>query len=430
MRALFAIGLTLAAGAAAAQSLPPWLQASGLDQPSYLTPAPLSGRNPLTDRSRDYSGVAVSDWLFYPQALVGAVYNDNLTQTQTRRTAAAGTKLQASVAGLRDSGVSRTLVYGEGDATLYPAHAVANTYNGRVGVNQTWNVTHDFTLKAQAEVAQQSYLTFGGLVETPGGVASLVAPQTYKQATALVAAQKSFGRYFLGVSLGETATMYDALATSVGSLSQSYRNSAVATFTQRGGYWVSPLVYAYAETAENWRRYADAPFGSQGYRAVAGLGSDRIGLFRGEVYGGYQGQSYQAAQLGQARSPVFGGKLYWYVTRAWTLTGLVNETFSDANNPTPSNPQGDPARVATAQIAAQYQLGRRWSAQALAEFDASRYLGVSRADDTYIAGAEVNGEVMRNIGVSVDYKYLVNRSSAAGASFINNILGASATYKF
>ena len=108
----------------------------------------------------------------------------------------------------------------------------------------------------------------------------------------------------------------------------------------------------------------------------------------------------------------------------------VDETFGSTNDPTPSNPLGDPARVTSARLDVTYQLGRRWSAQGLAEFDVSRYLGIARVDDTLLMGLTINREVARNLNVNIDYKFLSNQSNAAGASFNNNIVGTSATYKF
>ena len=413
------------AGAAGAQSAPP-----GLDQPSYLTPAPLSADNPLTRRTREYSRLAIGDWLFNPDLTIGAVYNDNLVQAQSGRIGAAGLRARGEVTGVRDSGVARTSVYGDLDVSLYPGRLADSTYDGRVGVAQIWALQPSLSVKAGLEFDQLTYPTYGGQVVAPGGaVASLVAPQRYRQAQASTAVQKAFGRFFIGLSLNETATLYDALSTSAGSIAQDYRNSAVTTLTQRAGYWVSPLLYAYGETAENAREYVRNSLASHGYRAVAGLGSDRIGLFRGEVYGGYQQQVYSAL-LAPAKSPVFGGKLYWYPTRALTLTGALDESFSDSNNPTPSNPLGNPARVTATQIKAEYQLARTWSAQGWAEYDSSRFLGISRLDDTWMAGLGVDRALTRNLDVKVDYKYVRNVSDAQGASFVNNILGAGAIYKF
>ena len=416
---------------AQAQTAAPPAAVAGSDQPSYLTPAPLRVSNPLLTQSRDYTGISVSDWLFYPEFMAAGVYNDNLTLAQSGRIGALGARLQPDVSAIRDSGISKTIIYGSADAQLYPGQPRDDTYDGRLAISQSWEVKPDLIVKGGVEYDRLSYLTGGGLIVAPSGVATnLAAPQQYQQLQSSAAVQKSLGRYFLGASINETQTNYDSLSTSQGSISQSYRDSSVFTLTERGGYWISPMLYGYAETAENWRQYVNDPFTSHGYRVVAGLGSDRIGLFRGEVYGGYQAQYYAASPIGAVVSPVLGGKLYWYPTRAVTLSGLFGKSFSDSSNPTPTNPQGDPAQITSAQLSANYQLDRRWSAQGSAQFDVSQYFGVDRIDRTWTTKLGVNREIARDLNINLDYTNVQVYSSAAGSSYSNNIVSLGALYKF
>ena len=424
--ALLALALACLAAPAAAQTAP-----AAFDPPSYLTPAPLRADNPLLSPSRDYTGIPASDWMLYPDFLAGGIYNDNLNQTQTGRVGAFGARLQPDFTGVRDVGASKTSVFANLDAMLYPGQPRDDSLDGRIGFAQSYEVRPDLVVKAQAEYDRLSTLIVGGQLETPAGIpTTLVSPQQYQQWRASAALQKTFGRYFVGLSLGAVQTNYDSLATTAGSLSQSYRDNVVTTLTGRAGYWLMPMLYGYAEAAGNLREYADDPLNSRGYRAVAGLGSDRISLFRGELYAGYQRQDYGAPLAGAASTPVFGGKVFWYPTRAWTVSTSLDEAFSDSSNPTPSNPRGDPARVTTAQGNAAYQLAREWSATAFVRFDHSEYLGVDRTDNAWTLGARVNYEIARDFHVSLDYSYIQMNSNAAGASFFNNVVGLGGVYKF
>ena len=404
---------------------------AGDDQPSYLTPAPLRADNPLLKRSRDYTGINVSDWMLYPEFTAGGVYNDNLGLAPTKPVAALGARLAPDLLALRDVGPSRTIAFGSAEALLYPQAPRADTLTGRVGLSESYQISHDFLIKGEAEFDRVANLVYGGAVIGPGGsTASLIAPLQYDQAQASLAAQKTFGRFFLGVSVTTVNTDYDPLATSAGSLAQNNRDNLTTTLTQRGGYWISPLLYGYAETAENWRQYSGSQDGSQGFRAVAGLGSDRLGLFRGEIYAGYQQQYYAAAALGSAGSPVFGGKLYWYPTRAWTLSTSLDETFSDSSNPTPTNVRGAPAVVDTARLDATYQLHRQWSALGEVRFDRSRYIGSPRLDDAVSASGSVSYELARDINLSLGYSYVDVSSNATGGSYRDDIVNLGALYKF
>jgi hypothetical protein len=422
-RVALALALAIIASPAAAQSV--------TDAPSYLEPKPLRSDNPLLRPGRDYIGMSIGDWMFYPQFLSGAVYDDNVLLTQTNRVAAAGARLQPQVQAVRDAGVSTTSVEASLDARLYPGLPRGDAYDGRVVLDQAFEPQPDFSVKGHVEYGRLEYPTDGGQVATPsGGVATLVSPQQGQQAEGAIAIQKAFGRLFLGASLAEVQTTYDPLASTAGALSQSYRNSLVTTATERGGYWLTPMLYGYTETAENWREYADQPLGSHGYRGVVGLGSDRISLFRGEIYGGWQKQIYGPPLAGVAGSPVFGGKVWWYPTRAWTASISLDETFSDSSNPTPSNPRGDPARGTTARATLDYRLSKLWSAQASERYDHSVYLGASRIDDDWTSRISLKYEIARNVELSLDYAYMRVDSNAAGASYYDDIVGLGGVYKF
>ena len=430
-RVPIALTLALAASAAHAQNVPPAIAAAADPNPSYLTPQPLRADNPLLQKTKDYQGIALSDWMFFPEFLAQGVYNDNLALSSTNRRSAAGVELTPDVYAVRDTGVSKTEAYAAADAYLYPTAPRDNLYNGTIGVAQIDSPRPDLTIKAQAGVERLGGFAAGGEVLGPNGAPTpLVAPLQYNRATASTAVQKGFGRYFLGVSLSEAATSYDALATAVGSLSQTYRNSSVTTLTERGGYWVSPLLYSYVETAENLRAYADSALRSQGWRAVAGLGTDRFSLFRGEIYAGWQSQSYSPPLPGTASSPVIGTTIYYYPTRALTLTAAVDQTFTDSSNPTPLNPRGNPARDLSAKLDATYALHRSWWATAEGRVDRAYYLGSPRIDTTYIASGRIDYQLMRNLDIAASYTFVKVNSNALDGSYSDNVASLGGLYKF
>ncbi len=428
--ALFALA-ALACAPASAQNIPPALAAAGDPAPSYLTPPPLRANNPLLHGSRDYEGIALSDWMFYPEFLGEAIYNDNPAQSSVRSPAAEGVHLHPDLYALRDSGIAKTEVFTSADAYLYPAAPRDNVYNGTFGVAETYALQPDLTIKGEAEFDRLGGFASGGSVLGPGGVAlPLVAPSQYNQAQASLAVQKSFGRLFLGLSLTGVGARYDPLATAVGSLSQSYRDSFVTTLTERGGYWISPLLYGYVETAENWRDYADASLASRGYRAVAGLGSDRLSLFRGEIYAGYQRQIYDPPLPGAASSPVVGAKLHWYPTRALTLSAELDESFTDSSNPAPGNPRGNPARDLGAKVDATYQLHRSWWGTVELKADRDYFIGVARVDTTWIASTRIDYQLRRNVDLTLAYSYIRNNSNFVGDSYAQDLASLGALYKF
>lgn len=421
----------LACAPAGAQSAPPVPAVAADPYPSYLTPPSLRANNPLLQKTQEYQGITLSDWMFYPEIIASTIYNSNVALSSFRPRAEVGVELHPDFYALRDVGVSKTEVYAAADAFVYPGAPRDSQLDGTLGIAETYTPTHDLTLKGQLQFDRLGGFADGGSVIGPGGtITELIAPTQSNRIQGSAAAQKSLGRLFFGVSVNAAGTSYDPLATAVGSLSQTYRNSVVTTLTERAGYWISPLLYGYAETAENWRQYADDAFGSHGYRAVVGLGSDRLSLFRGEAFAGYQMQFYGAPLPGSAQTPVVGMKLYWYPTRALTLTAAVDETFTNSSNPEPLNPRGDPARDVAATLDATYQLHRQWSATAEGRVDRAYYIGVSRIDTTYSGSGRLNYQLMRNVDLSLANTYAKVNSNAVGGSYASDIASLGARYRF
>jgi hypothetical protein len=429
--AVGAILSALGCAPAAAQSAPPLPAVAGDPEPSYLTPAPLRANNPLLQKTQEYQGIALSGWMFYPEFLAETIYNSNVALSSVQPRAEIGVNLHPDFYALRDAGLSKTEVYAAADAYLYPGAPRDTQLDGTLGVAETYTPTPDLTLKGQLQLDRLGGFADGGSVIGPGGTPTeLIAPSQSNRIEGSAGAQKSFGRLFLGASVFSAATSYDPLATAIGSLSQTYRNSVVTTLTERAGYWISPLLYGYAETAENWRQYAGDALGSHGYRAVVGLGSDRLSLFRGEVFAGYQMQIYDPPLPGSAQTPVLGAKLYWYPTRALTLSAALDETFTDSSNPAPGNPRGDPARDISAALDANYQLHRQWSATAEGRVDRAYYIGAPRVDTTYSGSARLNYQLMRNVDLTLSNTFAKVDSNAVNGSYVDDIASLGARYRF
>lgn len=400
------------------------------DMLALLMPKPHAPSNPLLKPSREYRGIAAGDWMFYPSALVGVVYDDNLVWSTSKQVSAVGTRFRPRLVAVRDAGIHKTTVHGEVDARLYPSLTHNNTVNGQVGLEHAWEVERDFTIKMKADYEHKAFHISGGLVSTPSGVTTLATPLQSDQLMASLTAQKSFGKAFVGGSVETRKTVYGPLDTPAGKFSQHYRDSFVNTATMRGGYWVAPTAYVFAEGSGNVRDYTSSAYASKGYRAIAGLGTDRLSLFRGEVFAGIQQQFYERHAVKTATSPVFGGKVFWYPTRALTVRLVVDQTFSDSSIPTPGNPGGYPQRVTAAQLNINYQFARDLHLAARVGHDSATYVGVARRDTAWRAGVSLSYDMYRNLGVVLDYDYTQLVSTAPNASYTRNAVTLSVKYQY
>jgi hypothetical protein len=406
------------------------------DAPSLLSPKPMTQRSLRSKPMRDYTGLPFADWLIYPSLFVGVAFDDNVFQATNYRTSEPGVRLRPNIVAVRDAGIHKTTAFAHGDIRLYPDLSTANAVDVRAGLSHRWEARRDLSFRFQGEYDRRTDMYNNGYVTTSNGAATpaigakIASPQRYNQFIGSTAALKSFDRFFVGLGGSIVGTDYDALDTTAGSISQSYRNNVVYAATGRLGYLVTPLLYAFTEATGNFRNFDNAIYNSDGYRLVGGLGTDRISLFRGEVYAGYQRQLYDSPLFVSPSSPVIGGKVFWYPTRAWTVTASVDETFQDSGLTAVGNPTGSAARVTSALATVNYALSRSWSASVRGGHDALVYINGGRHDSRWTAGGQLNYEILRNLNATFDYSFVTVASNALGASFSRNIFSLGATYKY
>src|SRR5262249_29711091 len=148
---------------------------------------------------------------------------------------------------------------------------------------------------------------------------------------------KTFDQAFVVLS----ASAYDILYDHNNNLLPPFQTShdgASYWFSGRLGYNF-PQFYVFAQGDYILQRFNNSGFDTNGYRVIGGIGkNDSEGLFRGEVYGGYQfqHQEQQFVPLGFPVGPflgisqdtstsVFGGRLSYYPTPYWTIIAQVDE---------------------------------------------------------------------------------------------------------
>ena len=235
------------------------------------------------------------------------------------------------------------------------------------------------------------------------------------------------------------------LETSGAPVSQSYRDNLITTATARLGYAISPAIYGFTDVIGNFHNYSNqsiygliAPnqsnsatlYNSQGYRAVAGLGSDRISLFKGEIYGGYQQQFFAYSGFGAPSSPVYGGKISWSPTRAWTLAFSLDESYVDSGVQVKGNSQGSAAFVTAATANLQYAPSKQWSASVSGGYFDLRYVSGGLRTQVWSAGATLNYQISRNINATASYTLLLSENNTGGPNTTRNQLMLGAAYKY
>jgi hypothetical protein len=424
-----ALTLICGAQAALAQVAGGFGQSYTDDTISLLSPHPME-RQHSPAPIREYAGLPLEGWMLYPSLFLGGIYDDNILQTSIDRKRAAGFRLGPGLLAERKSGVHKTTVYAMGDIRLYPGETSANAPNAQIGFIHDWEPQRDFTLRAQGGYAHLTNVSNSGFVTTPtGGTAIIVSPQHYDTISGSVSGVKSFDRIFVGLAGTLNGTTYDNLQQSTGSVSQSYRNNIVYDASGRLGYAVSSALYAFSQAEGNITSFNDSIYDSHGYRLVSGLGSDRLGLFRGEIYAGYQRQFYEQ-QSASGGSPVYGGKLIWSPTPAWTVNASLDETYQSSALALAGNTSGGPAHVTAALVGISYAMSKSWSASVRGGYSDAVYIVGGRVDHQLTSGVTFNYTVLRNLLLTFDYTFFDVISTAPSASFVRNQFTLGTTYKY
>jgi hypothetical protein len=203
----------------------------------------------------------------------------------------------------------------------------------------------------------------------------------------------------------------------------------------RAGYQLTPTLSGFLEGDANLQRRANAAFGGDIESFSAGLNSDLISLFRGEVHAGWQVQTSPGGHFAPTGAPTLGANLTYYTTPYLTLTLGLDRAFA-FTAAAPLTAAGAPAPspdVWQARLAADYALSSYWRASASVSWVHS----TSAAADVsaWSAGATFDYSFWRNLDLT-----LVDQFSRLGAAaglraynqraYNQNVTSLGVTYKY
>ena len=424
---LFGMGLALPASA----------QVSTFGAPGgrYITPPPVTppreeeAPSPVAERA----GLPLGDWLLYPSAFAGGFFDSNPQQLATGTKPGAGLRLTPSFLAEQTSGVHKTTIYGLVDGLIYTPEQVANadTVTAKAGVTEIYQPVPDWILNGQADFTRQKdlFATFGvdrslvPLNPTGVGLSPTTNPLSYNQLTAAGSVQKNLGEGFVIGNGSIVGLLYSGAPA-------PSPNGIFFTGTVRGGYWIVPDLYAFVGGAGNSYQYATSNLSSTGYAITAGLGSDMIGLFKGEVYGGFQSETYNSV-AGTVNSPAYGGRLHYYPVPELTIDFFFDHAFGASLLTNVSNSQlGAPTLVTTVLGQGTYKLNPEWQASGRAGYINTNYVDTIRRDNAWTVGATISYSVWQNFGLTLDYQYINLNSNVPLQSFTRNVVTLGVTYKY
>jgi hypothetical protein len=411
----------------------------GTGVPAAAAPAPVNSGRPdvFAGATGAENALIAGDWLIYPTAFGGLLYDSNVNQTTTKAQSSAGLRLVPSLLANTNNGLSQTTIYGMVDGRIYfsPISGGGDDASVRSGVIEVYKPLEDLTFTGQGDYTRQKDLfnTLGTTPVSPSlnptglGLSPTTNPQSYDQFSGSASVQKDFGQAFVVLGGSIVDQMYDH---TTGATAPS-PDGITYTGTVRGGYWFVPALYGFVEGSLDSRDLSIIGMSSSGYRTVAGLGTDQIGLVRGEVYGGYQSESYRSAGIGTTSNPSFGARGYYYPLPELTLNLAVDETLgATLLAATPTSPSGTSTKVTSVLGTAGYAIAPEWTATGRAGYIHTDYTRNVRRDDAWTLGTTLTYSIWRNVGVTLDYQHVDLSSNVALQSFTRDVVTLGVSYKY
>lgn len=398
-----------------------------------------SNVQPLTDtidrvqsdpRPKNTNGALQAlDWLIYGNVSVGGVYDSNVFGSAASQQPVYGARFQPSVIASRNTGIQRTLVYGVGDLRYYPSLGRTDLFGTTAGVVHVWEIQRDLIFRTQFDVnrTQQS----SSLIGAQSGSTYYIKPVNSTSLFGSTSIEKSFGQFFTAIGGSFAGNTYEDTTDSLGNvIDESFQDGTHSTLNGRVGYHITPIVYTFVEPSVNSGQFRASTLNSNGYRIVGGLGTARISLFNGEIYGGTWTEHFNDPLMPSFTQPIYGGRLSWFPTRFVTVTGSFDQSLGTSDfRPAISN-TGTVTKVNTSKLMASWSIHRDVNLEGSVQFQSYEYLGSTRVDDVSTYGSKITYMFTERLGITLDYSYTILTSDTPGASYNRNSVSLGAISKF
>ncbi len=429
---LAAAALTIMlANAAQAQSAAPLMPSAQIFYSNIQSLSDVAAQAQNDPRPASTEGaLQIHNWLVFGNLGVGGAYDSNVTLSPSNPVTAYGVRVTPNVVAEYNTGIQRTFIYGTGDFRYYPTIGNTQIWNSAAGIVHVWEIERGFIFRAQGQIADG----VSPLGYTNIGNNAVVAIEPV-QATSLYGSasiQRDVGLFFTALGGSVTHQMFSDTQTTETNLAvyEGFRDGTTAIVSGRFGYNVSPLLYAFVEPSYNTTSYDNSSLNSDGYRVIVGLGSARIGLMNGEIYGGFINQYFQDPMIAPLTEPVYGGHLSYYPTRFLTLTASVAQEVATSDYNTRAFLPGSITYTNTSSLRATWDIMRSISLGGTFQYSHWQYLGSTLLQDFWTASADITYWFTPKFGLTLDYSRIIENSNIVGGNYTDNFVSVGAKTRF
>jgi hypothetical protein len=384
------------------------------------------------------------------------LYDTNVHSNVTNPLSGPGFHIHPSLLADFNTGIFDTSLYGNIDSVIYPTLDSSNdTFDRQAGFIQKYSPLPDLVFSAQGEYTHATNANVIATTTSPS-VSSSSTPITSPASPALLGAAgvtasqqtvvdpndtytgtfsvyKEFNRAFMKLGASIAETNYEMAPT--------IQNYGLKTYNGSGGYWFTPLLYAFGNGSQSFETPALGSAASF-YQARGGIGSDKISFFQGSIYYGEQGTEV-ADGGGTAGGNLYGGIISYFPTDPWNMSFAVdrNRNISDITSTT-NLAQGGlglvgagiSASESTQATAFTFRSNYQFSEQTLVFGVVSDtlidFIGQPFVASSWLASMGIRHQLRQNLSLSFDYQYIRYISNQPLTSFTRNVVSFGAVYSF
>lgn len=388
--------------------------------PSSQTPITDVRGQSVRDRARpgyDAVGIRAGSFMILPKVDVSETYNDNIYATETNTESDFITAVSPSIR--IQSLWSRHALGLEAGLSKYwyGSNSTEDRLDWNVGAHGRLDVLRDTNITG--DVSYQQAHEDRGSANSPTSAAE---PVEYDLFSSSVGLFQRFNRVTARLTGGLDQYSYkDVALLGGGVLDESARDRKEYVGGLRLAYDISPDTNVYAEGKLNKRSYdVSVPVDrdSNGYEAVVGSEFKLSRLAQGEVYVGYQRQTYDASYYSAASGLAYGANVNWFVTPLTTVRFSAASTIQESIDPAASGYWSQKVGIGL-----DHELLRNLILSGDVSYENDDFGDISRKDD--VTSAVVGATYLLNnfFAVGINYGIVDRNSNVTGADYTQNQVG-------
>lgn len=365
-------------------------------------------------------GVRMGSFVLRPSLTVSEAYDSNVFASETDVVDDFVTDTNVNL--VLESDWANHSVQFEGDIEQ-SLHASQTSEDGLV-----WRVAGAARIDVLADTQINVGFLYGSLTEergTPDAVGAAAEPTEFSEVGVSLSLAQTFNRLSMEISGAYTELDFEDTPLVGGGVDDNDdRDRSVLEVVVQVGYeWVADTV-VFLRGTYNVRDFKqDVPTvlvdrDSDGYELVVGTSFELGNLATGEVFAGYQEQSFADPAFATVSSIAYGASVDWYVTPLTTVRLSADNTIEDTTSGGASSFERQSIGVGF-----DHEFLRNVVASLDLEYARENFQVSGRDDETYELEFGVDYLINRVFSVGVFYGYEERASNFVGDSYSRNVAG-------